>query len=193
MGKAALEQVNKLVAFGPRPAASAAHQQMEKYIIGALQADGLQVEQDRFTADTPEGSLPMNNIIARHDGRSDRVLVLATHYDTLLAKNFRFVGANDGASGTGLLLALAPLIAKRTYNHAVWLVFLDGEEGFSPVERYRFGLRQPAPGRGMEIEWDCFTHRRAHFARYESGDADLDIPRDNKLHSVAPGPRLGCR
>ena len=28
------------------------------------------------------------------------------------------------------MLALAPILAKRNYNHSIWLVWLDGEEAF---------------------------------------------------------------
>ena len=130
IGQAALEHVRELTAFGPRPPDSPAHRNMQRYIVGKAEAAGWTVEQDRFTADTPVGPTLMNNIVAKRKGRSPRVIVLATHYDTKLAREFRFVGANDGGSGTGLLLALAPILAKRNFNHSLWLVWLDGEEAF---------------------------------------------------------------
>ena len=69
-------------------------------------------------------------MIGRGAGRTERVIVLAAHYETKLERNFQFLGANDGGSGAGLLLALAPILAKQTYNHTIWLVFFDGEEAF---------------------------------------------------------------
>ncbi|MBI4460413.1 MAG: M28 family peptidase [Acidobacteria bacterium] len=130
IGEPALEHVKDMVAFGPRPPGSEAHSQTQRYIQEKLQAAGWAVEQDPFTAQAPHGPVPMNNIIGRHAGRTDRAIVLAAHYDTKLQNSFRFVGANDGGSGTGLLLALAPILAKQTYDHAIWLVFFDGEEAF---------------------------------------------------------------
>jgi Zn-dependent M28 family amino/carboxypeptidase len=133
IGKVALEEVTEIVALGSRPPASEPHRKEEDLIAQKLQAAGVAVEQDRFTADTPIGPVSMNNIIGRIAGKggpTQRTIILATHYDTKLEKDFQFVGANDGGSGTGLLVALAPLIAKRNYNHNVWLVFLDGEEAF---------------------------------------------------------------
>jgi len=128
IGQAALDHVRELVAYGPRPSGSSAHSKMQQYIVEKAGAAGWDVEQDRFTADTPNGQVPMNNILAKRPGSSPRVLILATHYDTKLFREFRFVGANDGGSGTGLLLALAPILAKRDFNHTLWLVWLDGEE-----------------------------------------------------------------
>ena len=129
-GDAAFEHVRRMVDLGPRPSGSTAHETMQRYIVEQAEAAGWTVEQDRFTAATPNGMVPMNNIIARRPGSDSnaRVIILAAHYDTKLFREFRFLGANDGASGAGLLLALAPILAKRSFQHAVWLVWLDGEE-----------------------------------------------------------------
>ena len=117
-----------MVALGPRPVGSIAHETMQRYIVEQSKAAGWSVEQDRFTATTPNGPVPMNNIVARRPGSSARVIILAAHYDTMHFSEFHFVGANDGASGAGLLLGLAPILAKRNSQHAIWLVWLDGEE-----------------------------------------------------------------
>lgn len=130
IGEAAMEHVKKMVAFGPRPPGSEAHGKTQRYIQETLQAAGWTLEQDPFTAQTPSGPVPMNNIIGRRAGRTERVILLAAHYETKLEHNFQFLGANDGGSGAGLLLALAPILAKQTYNHTIWLVFFDGEEAF---------------------------------------------------------------
>ncbi|MBI3895799.1 MAG: M28 family peptidase [Acidobacteria bacterium] len=130
LGEAALEHVKRMVAFGPRPPGSEAHQQTQRYIQETLQSAGWTVQQDSFTAQTPIGSVPMNNILGRLTGRTDRIIVMAAHYETKLEHDFPFLGANDGGSGTGLLLALAPILAKQNHNHTLWLVFFDGEEAF---------------------------------------------------------------
>ena len=130
LGEAALEHVKKMVALGPRPSGSEALRKTQSYIQKTLQAAGWTVEQDSFTAQTPSGPVPMYNIIGRRAGRTERTIVLAAHYETKPEHNFQFLGANDGGSGAGLLLALAPILAKQTYNHTIWLVFFDGEEAF---------------------------------------------------------------
>ena len=129
-GKAALESVERMVAFGPRIPGSEAHRRTQSYITQELEAAGLNIVQDPFTANTPAGPVSMKNIIGRIPGRIERVILLAAHYDTKLIHDFPFLGANDGGSGTGLLLALAPLLVQRDNNHSIWLVFLDGEEAF---------------------------------------------------------------
>ena len=129
-GEAALQSVERMVSFGPRPPGSEAHRKTQSYITQELEAAGLTVVQDPFTANTPAGPVSMNNIIGRIAGRKERVLMLAAHYDTKVMNDFRFLGANDGGSGTGLLLSLAPVLAELDNEHSIWLVFLDGEEAF---------------------------------------------------------------
>lgn len=128
LGKVAMTHAGKMVALGPRPPGSDAHQQTQQYIISALKAAGVAVETDSFTAQSSIGPIPMTNILGRIPGRGERIFVLAAHYDTKLVRDFRFVGANDGGSGTALLLALAPLLARKSFHHEVRLAFLDGEE-----------------------------------------------------------------
>jgi Zn-dependent M28 family amino/carboxypeptidase len=55
--------------------------------------------------------------------------LLCSHYDTKFFDSFRFVGANDGGSSTGLLLELARVLAESPVLAAkIELVFFDGEE-----------------------------------------------------------------
>jgi glutaminyl-peptide cyclotransferase len=72
----------------------------------------------------------MTNIIAKVPGKSDEIILLLTHYDTL--KKDGFVGAVDGGSSTGLMLEMARELcaSKKQQPLAVWMAFLDGEEAF---------------------------------------------------------------
>jgi Zn-dependent M28 family amino/carboxypeptidase len=172
-----MEHVRHLVGLGPRPSGSTAHETMQRYIAEKAESSGWAVEQDRFTATTPEGQVAMNNIVASRPGTSDRVIILAAHYDTKLFREFRFVGANDGASGTGLLLALAPALAARNYKHTIWLVWLDGEEAFrdwTDVDSL-YGSRHMA----AKLQADGGVSKIAAFVLVDMvGDRDLDIRRE---------------
>ena len=58
-------------------------------------------------------------------------IVLGAHYDTKYFKDINFVGANDGASGTAILLELARVFKKQPLKqHKLVLCFFDGEEAF---------------------------------------------------------------
>ena len=124
----AFQYTKEVTAFGPRPIGSANHKKLEEYIYAHLKGD--RVEDDAFTADTPEGKFPVRNIIAKFAGSKDGIIVIAGHYDTpYYLRNTGFVGANDGGSSTGLLLELAnQLRGKRLEGYTIWLLFTDGEE-----------------------------------------------------------------
>ena len=87
---------------------------------------------DEFTPKTPVGDRKMVNIIAELPGESSDVVILSSHYDTKLFKEFRFVGANDGGSSTGTLLEMARVMAQSGQKRPLtyWFVFFDGEEAF---------------------------------------------------------------
>jgi glutaminyl-peptide cyclotransferase len=126
-GAAAYDFTAKLVSFGPRPPASDAIHRTQDYIQSQLKSFGCAVDTDDFNAQTPIGTLPMKNIIAKVPGAGQGIILLLTHYDTLRLDNF--VGAEDGGSSTGLMLEMARVLCggpKRL--NAVWIAFLDGEE-----------------------------------------------------------------
>jgi glutaminyl-peptide cyclotransferase len=127
-GEHALEYTRKAVAFGPRPPGSPAIKQLQAYILAQIKAHGATASTDDFTAATPKGSIAMRNIIARFPGKSGKAIVISGHYDTKLLPGF--VGANDGGSSTGFLLALMETLQGAPRQDDVWLIWLDGEEAF---------------------------------------------------------------
>jgi hypothetical protein len=131
-GERAFEHVRKQVEIGPRPAGSAELAKARDYITGELKSYGLNVMLDEFTAKTPVGDRKMVNVTAELPGESSDVIILSSHYDTKLFKEFRFVGANDGGSSTGTLLEMARALAQSGQKPRLtyWFVFFDGEEAF---------------------------------------------------------------
>lgn len=131
-GKSAFKHVEKLVAFGPHTSGSKGIEEVQQYIRDHLEQSGLQVMEKDFTAYTPIGTIPMKNIVGVLPGKREEIIILATHYDTKYFTEFNFVGANDGCSGTGLLIELAAAFAKfrKDLDCTLWFVFFDGEEAF---------------------------------------------------------------
>ena len=129
-GEKALGHVQKLVDLGPRPAGSEAIEKARAYITEQLKSFGWTVTEQAFTDQTPRGRVRFVNLIAEF-GRTDTpaLFVICSHYDTKIFDTFRFVGANDGGSSTGLLLEIARVLAqKRSLAGNIQLVFFDGEE-----------------------------------------------------------------
>ena len=105
-GERAMGYAKDIVKFGPRPLNSANHKKVEEYLASRLKGDN--VDDDTFTADTPVGKFPVHNIVAKFPGTKDGIIVVASHYDTNYPlRDTSYVGANDGASSSALLLEIA--------------------------------------------------------------------------------------
>ncbi len=124
----AMQYTREIVAFGPRPDTSKAIEHVRGYVKSKLKGD--QVEEDSFVAETSIGKIPMTNIVAKFPGTKDGIIVLSSHYETnYWLKDTKFVGANDGACTSALLLAIADqLRGKKLEGYSIWLAFFDGEE-----------------------------------------------------------------
>jgi glutaminyl-peptide cyclotransferase len=132
-GDKALAHVQRLVDFGPRPPESNALEKSRAYIKQELKSSGWNVTEQAFTDNTPRGQVRFVNLIARFGGatKANDLFLLCSHYDTKIFDTFRFVGANDGGSSTGLLLELARVLTQQPrLAEKIELVFFDGEEAF---------------------------------------------------------------
>lgn len=130
----AFTHLRRMVEIGPRPAGSPELAQTRDLIAAELKSYGLSVTIDEFRPRTPIGERRMFNVTAELPGASSDIIIIASHYDTKLYKDVRFVGANDGGSSTAVVMELARVIAANasatkppfTYR----FVFFDGEEAF---------------------------------------------------------------
>jgi glutaminyl-peptide cyclotransferase len=183
-GKRAFEHVSKQVGFGPRPSGSQAIAQTQDYILSQLKSDGCTTEVDAFNADTPIGRLPMKNILVKIPGDDSAIILLGTHYDSLLQHDITFVGADDSASSTAVMLELARQLCGKHGKHAVWIAFFDGEEAMKSWSETdsRYGSRQmaarfAASGDISKIKGfllaDMVGSRSLHFARESSSSPSL--------------------
>ena len=135
-GKRALDLLKKIVSFGPRVPGSQAAARTRSLLVRELEDLGVQVEQQVFPARIRGETLPLVNLWARIPGKKkDQVILLGTHYDTKItsghpdpAHNFPFQGANDGGSGTVVLVEIARKLVKTPHEATYWLVWFDGEE-----------------------------------------------------------------
>jgi glutaminyl-peptide cyclotransferase len=131
-GERAMEHVKKQLAIGPRVSGSPELAKTRDYIVSSLKNFGLTVKGEEFTVTTPFGEKKMVNLTAEIPGESQDVIVIASHYDSKLFKDMRFVGANDPGTSVGTLLELGRVLSASQEKPALtyWLVFFDGEESF---------------------------------------------------------------
>jgi len=119
------EQIN----LGPRPSGSPANVRTRQYIISQLKAMGIPAVEQPFEGASPIGPIKMANVIGTIPGKSPERIILASHFDTKLFREFRFVGASDGASSTAALIELGRVLKARTdLPFTIELLFFDGEE-----------------------------------------------------------------
>ena len=124
----AWEHLRRQVALGPRPAGSTALAECRRYILDQLKAAGIAAAEQAFDADTPLGKIRMVNVVATIPGTRPERVAIGSHYDTKLFREFRFVGASDGASSTAALLELGRVLKARKNLFTIELLFFDGEE-----------------------------------------------------------------
>ena len=134
-GAKAWEHLRRQVAFGPRPSGTPAIVETRRYILDQLTAAGIEAREQMFIGMTPFGEVSMSNVIGTIPGRRPERVALASHFDTKLYREFRFVGANDGASSTAALLELGRVLKMRQHEFTIELLFLDGEEARMPEWR----------------------------------------------------------
>ncbi len=126
-GDQAYAHVLEQCALGPRPTGSPAIRAAGDAIIAHLGGWDWAVETQEFTyRDTP-----VRNIIGR--AGEGPVVIVGAHYDTRRSADQEdpsqpVLGANDGASGTAVLMELARALERDRLRYQVWLVFFDAED-----------------------------------------------------------------
>lgn len=130
-GDNAYQHVQAQLAFGARVPGSEAIRNTAAYISETLQNN----DWNTFDQSFEFKGVRLQNIIAKK-GDGERILLLATHYDTRskadrdtnsTLREQPVPGANDGASGTAVLLELSRVLTIAD-DTQVWLVFFDGED-----------------------------------------------------------------
>ncbi|HEX9309392.1 MAG TPA: M28 family peptidase [Gemmatimonadaceae bacterium] len=193
-GSSAYSYAKAQVDFGPRVPGSSAAKKAGDWIIEQMQRRADTVIVQSFTYTTADGKkLALRNILARfRPDLPERVLYL-THWDsrpisesatTEAEKKMPVPGANDGASGVGMFVALGDILRKTKPTVGVDLLFTDGEDygQFGPPEvdvligsKY-FAAHLPSPNYKplYGVLWDMI------------GDKDLRIPYEMNSFQQAP-------
>ena len=133
--------VDRQVKFGPRIPDSPPHRMCAEYIEEKLREYGATVQVQDFKADNYDGQeLSLSNIIGSYDLEKPKRILLAAHWDTRpfadrdsVNPTRPFDGANDGASGVGILMEIARILSSGKHPEVgVDLVFFDGEDDGPP-------------------------------------------------------------
>lgn len=143
-GDSAYHFVQQQVDFGPRVPNSAAHQKTGDFLVRKLKEYGALVVEQSFSTESFDGQrLKLRNIIASFYPDKTKRILLAAHWDTRPfadkdreQPNAPFDGANDGASGVGVLLEVARLLHKSGGpTVGVDIILFDGEDWGEPENK----------------------------------------------------------
>ncbi|NMA69889.1 MAG: M28 family peptidase, partial [Desulfitobacterium sp.] len=120
--------------IGPRPAGSPKERQAAQYIYYILEQSGWQVTHQPFSKVVvnpnpldPEHKVQVinsQNIIAELPGREPETILLGAHYDSA---DVYAPGALDNASGVGVLLEIARILATENHEKTYQIVFFGAE------------------------------------------------------------------
>lgn len=128
-----------LCGFGPRNTGSPGYQKARNYIkdVGVKYADDV-LEQEFILQRANGSSVHMFNIEMVFKGKEEgRPVLVGAHYDTrpyadeepdMVLHAQPILGANDGGSGTAVLLGLAQYLHEHKPQKTIKLVFFDGED-----------------------------------------------------------------
>ncbi len=151
------------VAFGPRVPNSAAHKACKQWLVKKLKQYGATVEEQVFAKKAYTGAtLNGTNIIAKFNPGNARRVMLAAHWDTRhiadkdkdKSKSTKsFDGADDGASGVGMLLEIARTLQQNPTEIGVDIVLFDVEDygdmnGSGKTETWCLGSQYWAENKG---------------------------------------------
>jgi glutaminyl-peptide cyclotransferase len=202
-GQAALAYTKAQVDFGPRPPGSPAHDKAGDWIFAEMKKRTDSVSDQRWEQTTAKGQkIALRNIFARFNPTATQRVLYVTHWDTRPVadddpnygnKALPIIGANDGASGVGMFVALADVFKKTPPSMGVDLLFVDGEDwgGFDPDSAGNypdalfgsqyFANHLPSPDYKplFGVLWDMI------------GDADLQIYQE--ANSVQRAPEVVTR
>ena len=131
--------VGRQVAMGPRVPGSSASAKCVDYIASELRRHGSDtVKLQHGTVKAFNGDvLPITNVMGSFNSSAKKRILLAAHFDTRpwadndpIEENRRdpIPGANDGASGVGVLLEIARQVGVKSPAVGVDMLFVDAED-----------------------------------------------------------------
>lgn len=192
-GDSAMSYVKQQLAFGPRVPGTPGWQKTGDWIVAKMKGAGATVTEQTWTHTLASGkTIPQRNVFARINPSATARVLYVTHWDTRPnadkdpdpANHTKPIpGANDGASGVALLIAVAEALKAKPSTWGVDLLFVDGEDygTFSPdvdvlIGATYFASHLPSPDYKpvFGVLFDMIA------------DADLGIPQELRSAQDAP-------
>lgn len=170
----AYSYVAKQLDFGPRVPNTESHRQTAEWLAAELARHGAEVIVQQALVTAFDGTLLNGfNIIGQYNPENKERILLFAHWDSRpfadhdpIESNRRkpVPGANDGASGVGVLLEMARLIGASQPSKGIDIIFFDAEDYGTP-EFWKGEHRSDSWALGTQY-WCKRTHKLGYRARY---------------------------
>jgi glutaminyl-peptide cyclotransferase len=136
----AYQYIEKQVSFGPRVPSMASHQVCAEWILSVLKASADTAYFQEFETKTYDQKIHKGkNIIAKINPQNPVRIMLSAHWDTRPVADQDpkdpkkpILGANDGASGVGVILALLESFKEKKPAIGIDIVLFDIEDYGQP-------------------------------------------------------------
>ncbi len=138
----AYSYIDRQVSFGPRVPNTEAHEACAAFLISELERHGARVIAQKTDLTAYDGTiLHTTNIIGSYQPENPKRVLLFAHWDSRpwadhdpdpTKHHTPILGANDGASGVGVLLEIARLLHSDSTQIGVDLIFFDAEDYGTP-------------------------------------------------------------
>lgn len=168
--------IDRQVAFGYRVPNMPGHKACGDYLAAELKRFGAQVYEQEMTLTAYDGTkLDCRNIIGSFNPEQEKRILLFAHWDTRPYSdedpnpaNYRkpIDGADDGASGVGVLLEIARQIGMKTPNIGIDIAFFDAEDyGVPEFAKEQYGNTSDTWCLGSRF-WGRNPHKPGYKAQF---------------------------
>ncbi len=197
----AYKYVQQQVDFGPRVPNTKAHSECAEYFVSYFNKLGLKVYQQKFKSRAFNGKILNGiNIIASIKPNERRRVLLCSHWDSrpfadhdpdIKNHNTPIDGANDGASGVGILMEIARQMSISNPTIGVDILLLDLEDYGQHADE--------KPSANSELTWGLgsqYWSKNPHIASYDArfgilldmvGAKNVVFYKEYYSNSFAPG------
>ena len=190
--KMAFQHLLDQCSYGPRNPGSEGHQEFSKYLEEYLSSlsKSVIIQEFSYTEHLTTKKRKGKNLIAQFNLESEERLLLGAHWDTRSLsdedpdeeeRSLPVLGANDGASGTAVLMELASIFSKNNPPIGIDIVFFDAEDVGINGKPYTFAMGSEYFSKNLPIE-------KPNFAIIVDmvGDKSLKIPIERFSYQVNP-------
>lgn len=174
MADSAYSYIAAQCAFGPRVPNTAAHKACAAWLESKLKSLGTETIVQEYRTKTFDGTeLSCFNIIGQINPECTNRIILCSHWDSRPwadndpdPQNHKtpIDGANDGASGVGVILELARMIQQVPVSIGIDFMFFDAED-WGPGDDWTGRHKEEYWGLGTQY-WARHQHREGYRARY---------------------------